>query len=326
MADLTVGTASAAPGTRVRGAIPVTTLGGGNAIQIPVIVINGRDPGPCLWVDGVVHGDEPEGMLACHLIDAALDPATMRGSVVLLPVLNVPAFEAAQRGNPLDTFSYDMNRIYPGKPDGYLTERVAYVHAELLKKQADLEISFHSGGAHSYLSETIFTTTAPAAIEFAKAMGQGWGLILKNFLPKGSPVAVMHEAGKHGLTVELGGRPATSPKDFRRAAQTLADGVLNVLRYYKVIDGEPTVAPRHLTGIQHAILAPTSGLFLAEESLEFQKPMMKGDLIARIVDVYGDLKAELRAPVDGMIFGLRALPNVTTGDWCCFYAEIQGEL
>ena len=106
----------------------------------------------------------------------------------------------------------------------------------------------------------------------------------------------------------------------------LAEGVLNVLRYYKVIDGTPTQASRTLTGIQHALLAPTSGLFLAEESLEFQKPMVQGDLIARIVDVYGDLKAELRAPVDGMIFGLRALPNVTTGVWCCFYAEIQGEL
>ena len=56
------------------------------------------------------------------------------------------------------------------------------------------------------------------------------------------------------------------------------------------------------------------------------KPMTKGDLIARIVDVYGDELAEIRAPVDGMFFGLRALPNVQTGDWCCFYAEIQGEL
>ena len=136
----------------------------------------------------------------------------------------------------------------------------------------------------------------------------------------------MFEAGKQGITVELGGRPATSPEDFHRCSRVLADGVLNVLRYYKVIDGTATSAGKWLTGVQHALLAPVSGMFVAEPTLEFQKPMKQGDLLARIVDVYGDVLAEVRTPVDGMIFGLRALPNVQTGDWCCFYAEIQGEL
>jgi predicted deacylase len=321
-----VGSVQAAPGTRVRGVIPVTKLGGGGQLEIPIIVINGSQPGPCVWVDAVIHGDEPEGTLACHLVDSVLDPATMRGSVVLVPVLNVPAYEAAQRGNPLDTFSYDLNRIYPGKADGYLTERLAHTHSVWLREVATYEISIHSGGAHSYLSETIFATTDEKAIELAQAMGKEWSLILKSFLPKGSPPAVMYEAGKQGITVELGGRPATSPKDFQRCGRILAEGILNVLRHYGVIDGTSTYAHKWLTGVQHALLAPVSGLFLAEESLGFQKPMHKADLIARIVDVYGDQLAELRAPTDGMIFGLRALPNVTTGDWCCFYAEIQGEL
>ncbi len=326
MTDLKIGNVVAAPGTRVRGVIPVTNLPGGRTLDIPIIVLNGAEPGPCVWVDAVIHGDEPEGTLCCHMLNAELDPSTMRGSVVLVPVLNVPAFEAAQRGNPLDTFSYDLNRIYPGKADGYLTERLAHIHSHWLREVATYEISIHSGGAHSYLSETIFATTDAKAIELAKAMGQDWPLILKSFLPKGSPPAVMFEAGKQGITVELGGRPATSPEDFHRCARVLADGVLNVLRYYKVIDGIATSAGKWLTGVQHALLAPASGMFVAEPTLEFQKPMQKGDLLARIVDVYGDVLTEVRTPVDGMIFGLRALPNVQTGDWCCFYAEIQGEL
>lgn len=326
MPELTVGTATAAPGTRARGVIEVTTLPGGRSLDIPVIVLNGAEDGPCVWVDAVIHGDEPEGTFACHMLDAELDPATMRGSVVLVPVLNVPAYEAAERGNPLDTFSYDLNRIYPGREGGYLTERLAHVHSTWLRDVATYEISIHSGGAHSYLSETIFTTTQPEAIELAKAMGKDWPLILKNIRPSGSPPAVMHDAGKHALTVELGGRPATSPREFYRCARTLADGILNVLRHYKITGGALAYAERWYTGFQHALLAPVSGLFLAEPSLEFQKPMKKGDLLARIVDVYGDLLAELRTPADGVIFGLRALPNVQTGDWCCFYAEIEGEL
>lgn len=326
MPELTVGTATATPGKRARGVIPVTSLPGGRPLEIPVIVLNGSEPGPCVWVDAVIHGDEPEGTFCCHLVDKELDPTRMRGNVVLVPVLNVPAYEAAQRGNPLDTFSYDLNRIYPGKADGYLTERLAHAHSVWLRDVATVEISIHSGGAHSFLSETIFASTDEKAIELAQAMGEGWGLILKVFLPKGSPPAVMYEAGKQAITVELGGRSATSPRDFHRCARVLADGVLNVLKHYQVIDGAPTYSDKWLTGVQHALLAPASGLFLAEPSLEFQKPMRRSDLIARIVDVYGDLLAELRAPVDGMIFGLRALPNVQTGDWCCFYAEIQGEL
>jgi predicted deacylase len=326
MPSLTVGTATTAPGTRARGVIPVTALPGGRPLDIPVIVLNGADDGPCLWVDAVIHGDEPEGTLACHLLDAEVDPAALRGSLVLVPVLNVPAYEAAQRGNPLDTFSYDLNRIYPGRADGYLTERLAHAHSTWLREVATYEISIHSGGSHSYLSETIFTTTQPDAIELAKAMGKDWPLILKNIRPSGSPPAVMHDAGKLGLTVELGGRPATSPQDFWRCGRTLADGVLNVLRHYRMIDGEPTYAGTWYTGFQHALLAPTSGLFLAEPALEFQTFMKKGERLARIVDVYGDQLAELHTPADGMIFGLRALPNVQTGDWCCFYAEIEGEL
>lgn len=326
MAAITVGTATANPGERVRGAIPVTNLPGGRPLDIPVLLINGVEDGPCVWVDAVIHGDEPEGTLACQMVDAEIDPAKLKGSLVLVPVLNVPAYEAAQRGNPLDTFSYDLNRIYPGKADGYLTERLAHAHSQWLRDVATYEISIHSGGAHSYLSETIFATTDDKAIELAQAMGKDWPLILKSFLPKGSPPAVMYEAGKQGITVELGGRPATSPSAFHRCARTLADGILNVLRHYSMIDGAPIYAASWKTGVQHALLAPISGLFLAEPSLEFQKPMKKGDRIARIVDVYGDELAELTAPVDGLIFGLRALPNVQTGDWCCFYAEIQGEL
>ncbi len=326
MSDLTVGTATAQAGTRARGVIPVTQLGGGRSLDIPVIVINGAEDGPCVWVDAVIHGDEPEGTLCCHMIDAELDPANMRGSLVLIPVLNVPAFEAAERGNPHDTFSYDLNRIYPGRQVGYLTERLAHTHSTWMRDVATFEISIHSGGSHSYLSETIFTTTQPEAIELAKAMGEDWSLILKNIRPSGSPPAVMFEAGKYGLTVELGGRSATSPSEFHRCGRTLADGILNILRHYNIIDGEATMAEKHLTGFQHALLAPVSGMFLAEPTLKFQNWMTKGDAIAKIVDVYGDMLAELTAPADGMIFGLRALPNVQTGDWCCFYAEIEGEL
>jgi predicted deacylase len=326
MAVVEVGTAKADPGTTGTGVIPVTKLAGGGALDIPVIVIHGVKPGPCLWVDGAIHGDEPEGTLACHILKREVDPAQLAGTLVLVPVLNVPAFEAAQRGNPLDIFTYDMNRIYPGKPGGYLSDRIAQAHSQWMAKVADYEISIHSGGSHSYLSETIFAAGDARSQELARAMGTGWKLALKSPHPQGNPMAVMLAAGKTGITVELGGRSATAPKAFYQVGRILADAIRNVLRHYGMIEGKPSYASPRYTGVQHALLAPISGLFVAEPGITFQQSMPKGEKIATIYDLYGEPLTELSAPTDGMIFGLRALPNVTTGEWCCFYAEIQDTL
>jgi predicted deacylase len=321
---VTVGTATAAPGTVVRGAIPVTTLAGGTPLEIPVVVVNGARGGPCFWVDGAIHGDEPEGPLACQIALREIDPAQLSGTVVMVPVMNVPAFEAAQRGNPLDTFSYDMNRIYPGRANGYLTERLAAAHAEAMGAVADFEISIHSGGAHSFLDKAIFVDERPETVELATAMGPGWGCIMSNISPKGSPAAHMKELGKAGITVELGGRSATSPAEFARVGRELANAILNILRHYQMYPGAAAYPSPRYKGQQEALLAPASGLFLPAEGVRFLTLMKKGDAVARITTIFGDTLAELVAPADGMIFGLRALPNVTTGEWCCFFCKVEG--
>ena len=108
-----IGTAIAKTGTIAEGNIVVEKLAGGGDISIPVTIINGKNSGPCFWINGGIHGDEPEGILTCSLLKKKINPENLSGSIVLVPVMNVPAMEAAERGNPLDTFSYDMNRIYP---------------------------------------------------------------------------------------------------------------------------------------------------------------------------------------------------------------------
>lgn len=179
---LAVGTATAGPGQMSRGAISAGDLAGGVKVEIPVIVINGVGAGPTFWINAAIHGDEPEGPLACMLASKQIDPTQLRGAVVLVPCVNPLAFSAAERGNPLDTFTYDLNRIYPGKPDGYFSERVADFHWRAMKDVADLEISIHSGGAHSFLDKAIFVDERPESVELAKAMGEGWGCIMLSLI------------------------------------------------------------------------------------------------------------------------------------------------
>jgi len=319
-----IGTAKAAPGEVSRGVIPVTSLAGGGSLEIPLVVIQGARPGPVLWIDGAIHGDEPEGPLCCQILLREVAATALAGTLVLVPVINVPAYEAACRGNPLDTFSHDMNRIYPGRADGYLSERVAHAHATWLTKIADMEISIHSGGSHSFLAPAMFTDERPESVELGTAMGPGWGCMMSSPNPKGNPMAAMAAAGKVGITVEYGGRSATSPEAFAKVGRVLADAILNVLRHYKMLPGTALYANDRTKGMQEALLAPASGLFLPEPGVAFLTPMRKGDVIARIVNLFGDELAVLRAPASGMFFGLRALPNVTTGDWCCFFNKVEG--
>lgn len=320
---VTVGTATAAPGEVVRGAIPAGDLAGGVKVEIPVVVINGAGAGPTFWVNAAIHGDEPEGPLACMLAAKQIDAANLRGAVVMVPCVNPLAFSAAERGNPLDTFTYDMNRIYPGKPDGYFSERVANAHWQAMKNVADLEISIHSGGAHSFLDKAIFVDERPESVELAKAMGEGWGCIMSNFTKSGSPMAAMNNAGKVGITVELGGRSYTSPERFRYVGSELAKSILNICYHYDMLDGTATYPDDATKGQQEALLAPASGIFLPEDGVDFLTMMNKGDKIASIVNIFGDQVGELFAPADGMFFGLRALPNVNEGDWCCFFNKVE---
>jgi len=324
--ELTVGTARAARGAKAKGAIPVGERPGGGRIDIPLIVVNGGSDGPLLWIDGAIHGDEPEGPLSVFTLIDRLDPATLRGAIVGVPVLNVGAFEASQRGNPADLFTYDLNRIYPGRPDGHLTERVAHAHYTAMVAHADLEVSIHSGGAHSYLAFAQFYNATPDGLELAKAMGPQWDLLLKSFSDRGSPMAAMKQHGKPAITVELGGLCDTFPSRFRANGDALVRACLNIMRHYRMIDGEPEYAARWMIGQQKTVvLAPASGFWLPEPAV-LRQQIAAGTLMARIYTLHGDVAAEIRAPFDGIPFGMRTNPTVQLGDWCIFYGVVEEEL
>jgi predicted deacylase len=321
--DLTVGTARAARGRAAQGAIPVP---GDPKSDIPVVVVNGAGNGPVLWINGAIHGDEPEGPLAVHRLLADLDPAGLRGAVVAVPVVNVGAFEACQRGNPADLFTYDMNRIYPGRSEGHLTERIAHAHHEAMIAAADLEVSIHSGGAHSYLAYAQFYNDTPEGLELAKAMGPEWDLLLKSFSDRGSPMAAMKQQGKPGITVELGGLCDTFPARFLANGAALERAIRNIMRHYRMVDGTPQYARRWMVGQQKTvILAPTGGFWLPEPSVLRQR-VAAGTLLARIHTLHGDVAVEIRAPYDGIPFGIRTNAAVGLGDWCIFYGVIEEEI
>lgn len=325
--ELAVGPLRCAPGERASGVVPAIERVDGAPLGFPALLVNGSRPGPVLLLDGGIHGDEQEGILAVAEFCRGLDPAALRGAVIGVPVMNVAGFEAMSRGNPRDTHTHDMNRIYPGRADGYLTDRVADAHFRHVGAAADIEITIHSGGNICYLGEAIFTTRGdPLGLELAQAMGPDWKIVLDTPHPAGSPMAAMTRAGKPAITVELGGSAGTMPGRLRANVETLKRALTNVCRHYGLLEGEPAYAPRLWRGRQSVVMAGRSGILspgggLAGERLT--KPIRAGETLLQIHDLFGQAIEDLDAPCDGVLFGFRTHPSTTAGDWALFCGDAE---
>ena len=320
---LNIGTVSAKPGEVQRGGIPLSYDMSGKPNEIPIIVYRGVEDGPILWLNGATHGDEPEGPFSIFKALEQINVQTLRGTVVAVPVMNVEAFTAGTRGNPLDTFSYDMNRLYPGKADGYPTERVAHAHWEAMKDNCDLQIAIHSGGEHSYLAHMIFASDNPTSLELAAAMGSNWPLVFRSGTGGGNPSSQMGALDKGGITVELGGNCRTLTSDFHAIADDLAEGYLNVMRHYNMIDGTAHYCSEWRMGYQIPLLAGATGMYVGNPELPFETEIAAGTVIGKIYNLYGDVIDEVKAPQNGVVFGMRARPSVMEGHWCCFFGVIE---
>ncbi len=324
MEALKIGTVSVMLGETKRGTIPIGSSMYGVERELPIIVIRGKEDGTRLWIAGATHGDEPEGPYSITLLQQSgvLDPQKMKGLVVLVPAMNIEALMGSDRGDPRDNFTFDMNRIYPGKPDGYPTERVAWAYHKEMIEHCDIHLNIHSGGDHSMLDTAYFASETPASLELAKAMGAEWDLALTSGTGPGSPTSVLGAEGKGALTVELGGWCCYLTTDFHKIGHKLKDAYINVMRHYGIIEGEAEYADKWLRAHQVALLAGASGIFVGED-IPMRAPIKKGTCLGKIYNLYGDVLWEAIAPEDGQVFGLRSRPMVMEGEWVTFFALID---
>jgi uncharacterized protein len=138
-----VGSASAERGKKATGYLDVPA-GVDAATQIPVVVVNGARPGPVLALVSGAHGTEYASIIALEKVIARLDPAEVSGTVIVLPLVNLPSFlRKVPHVNPVDEKS--MNRFYPGKADGTQTERASFRITQEVVDRCDYLIDYHGG-------------------------------------------------------------------------------------------------------------------------------------------------------------------------------------
>jgi len=253
------------------------------SIRIPIAVIRNGDGPTALLVAGN-HGDEYEGQIALRDLARSLDPDEVTGTVIVLPGLNFPAVRAAVRCSPVD--GGNMNRAFPGRPDGTVTPMIAHYVATVLVPRADLVLDLHSGGrtldfvpfaATHRLADKALEARAIAAVE---AFGAPVGVVMLELDAEGMLDTWVEGLGKLFVTTELAGGGSSTVRSNRVAAT----GVRNVLKHMGILAGAPDIAtPSRMMDM------PDERCFVAAEHAGIHEPLAdlgdevtEGQPIARI--------------------------------------------
>ena len=283
----------------------------------PLIVVAGAEPGPVAALVGGIHGDEYEGPTALWRVAAQLDPSSVRGTVLIVPVAHTAAFAAGTRVSPID--GVNLARSFPGDPGGTLTERLAADLFATILPGADLLIDLHSGGARlAFVQVAGFygpgDGIAPPLAAQSLALAAGMGLPHVWRMPARRGV-LSFEAMRAGIAAagcEAGGRGGCRPED----TDAYARGLLGVLADRGLID-RPAAVPHppsphaYLDG--DFALAPVGGLL--DPVAVLGADVAKGDVLAVIRGVSGDELARLTAADDGIVMAERHLRSIQTGEW-----------
>lgn len=293
------------------------------AVMIPITVIR-NGAGPTALFTGGNHGDEYEGPVALMDLALHLDPATVTGRVILLPALNLPAVRAGTRTSPIDRVN--LNRAFPGRPDGTVTEKIAdYVLRDLVPL-ADLVLDFHSGGKTLDFLPFAAVHVLPDAAQQAAciaamaAFNAPYSMRLLEIDNVGMFDTAVEALGKVFVSTELGGGGTATARSVAIAKK----GARNLLIHAGILRGKPEMAPTVALDMPDGdcfVFAGDDGL--AEPCADLGDRVDKGMVLARIwpADRTGRAPADCVARRGGILAGRHFPGAVKAGDCLAVVAE-----
>ncbi len=310
------------PGEVQRGSIKVMELADGNDITLPLILINGAKPGPRIYIGSAIHGDEVTGIGVLTEALKRVDPKTLSGQIIAVPVQQPLSLYADHRlplaqllKSPLDQSPSDAWLVFPGDKNGNVAQRFAANIFELIKT-CKYAIDIHTptrGGR--YVPIAILPASKEKhfsdVLEFAKAMSPGYIMCNDTGIYVGDGILCVEctRAGIPCFTFELGEGGRLEDE----LAQIGATCVLNGMHWMGMVDVPPTPAKKtYIMKEFIGLRAERGGLLYTEAELGAE--VKKGQLLARIVDVFGDEVQRVVAPMDGVFVRSTTLSNVASGD------------
>lgn len=300
-------------GAKKSGWLPVSTRSDGSPFGLPVTAILGEQEGPTLVIEACVHGDETEGALAAVTLARTLNPSELKGSVIIIPVVNIRAYESGTRGNPDERYNYDMNRLFPGNPNGSVSQRIVDVYFNKVVKRAETVLSFHGGGGLFYLVNRVMISKDTKSIELAKIMGSDWTLLHESHHP-GTLLVECQEEGIPAVIAELGGASNRLTEPLMNNVNCFVRTAKNVMMHLGILDGNPKCASEWGVLKGTNVKCSYGGLIIPTDKCKINTEVKKGDHILTIVDLFGNELDKVLAPQDGTVLGVPASPVAYPGN------------
>ena len=284
---------------------------------IPVTVVRGARPGPVLALIAGNHGYEYPPILALQRFRGQIDPAELSGQILMVHTANMPSFLGRTvYFSPVD--GKNLNRVYPGRRDGTVSERIAYaITAEVIEK-ADYVLDLHCGDGNEWLRPYVYqNVTGEAAMDKAIArlvMAFGIDHVLVDRDRPTDPAQSLYcsttaiTRGKPAMTIESGSLGMSDEESVER----IVSGIHGVLRELHMKDGGPEPLPHAVyLDPSEVVTSPETGILYAH--VECGQAVPKDAVLAHITDFFGKTLAEVRSPLDGLVLYIVATPPITKG-------------
>jgi predicted deacylase len=292
-------------GTATQLQVQLVGNGLGQIIHVPAMVLRGSKPGPTLGVTAAIHGDELNGIGLIHQLVDELAPITLSGTVVAVPVVNVPGYLRLERGFD----GQDLNRIMPGRPDGNSPEIYAHRFLDRIASSFDYLVDLHTASAGRVNSFYVRANLEDEETAWM-ARAQYPDIILHNEAKDGTFRGAMMDKGVPSITVELGNPSRLQ----RRVVRKGTEGLLNIMGHLGMIDHEMHEQRKRppVVCTESAWIHTTSGGVLRVVP-EIGEKVKEGATVASVHDIYGNLVEEYRAPHNGVVIGKSVNPVNLTG-------------
>ncbi len=303
------------PGSAARLSWSATQLFEGVPVSTPVLAVNGRLPGPTLCLTAAVHGDELNGIEIVRRVLHDIDPDRLSGAVIGVPIVNVQGFRRGSRYLP---DRRDLNRYFPGNPNGSAAARIAHSLFTEVVAHCDALVDLHTGSfERANLPQIRADLRNPDVITLT--LGFGSMVVLHSKPTVGTLRHAATQAGIPAVTVEAGGPSELELAEVKRGVhgiETLLGTLGMVKKRRRWSDPEPVYYRSSW------VRADNGGILLADVGLG--SSVRKGDLLGTITDPMNNARTEVRSPWSGRVIGMARNQVVMPGN-AAFHIAIEAD-
>ena len=321
-------------GERISGKLPVN--GGVDGVEtfIPVTVFHGRDSGPVLSLIAGIHGSEYSPIISMQRLPELLDPQAMAGTLIIVHIANLPAFQGRSVYFGPDDLK-NLNRSFPGKADGTVTERIAFTLSEEIMPLSDYLIDIHSGDGNeslrpsysAYYAEAGGTAVVGESRRLAVAFG------LETIVQFAGSYSSLDDAIYTSAQSVTRGIPSIDVESGELGViddvfiDPITDGALSVLRELGMVAGEPVVPANPLFISDRArVYSEYEGIWHKNMLVQTGDYVTEGTELGVITDYFGKELQTVVAPASGILLILFGTPPVNVNDNIAVIGRVQSSI